>query len=75
MKTFLKTGVYIYIYIYIYIYTAREVPLRGMRSMLNLDNLSWQESPCKLYIYIYIYNFMKTSTVYAAILCLCGKFI
>ena len=32
--------------------TAREVPLRGMRSMLNLDTFSWQESPCKLYIYI-----------------------
>ena len=35
--------------------TAREVPIWGMRSMLNLDTFSWQESPCKLYIYIYIY--------------------
>ena len=26
-----------------------------MRSMLNLDTFSWQESPCKLYIYIYTY--------------------
>ena len=38
--------------------TAREVPLRGMRSMLNLDTFSWQESPCKLYIYIYIYIYI-----------------
>ena len=32
--------------------TAREVPLQGMGSMLNLDTFSWQESPCKLYIYV-----------------------
>ena len=35
-----------------YCETAREVPLQGMGSMLNLDTFSWQESPCKLYIYI-----------------------
>ena len=29
-----------------------------MRSMLNLDTFSWQESPCKLYIYIYIYIYI-----------------
>ena len=30
-----------------------------MRSMLNLDTFSWQESPCKLYIYIYISFFIS----------------
>ena len=45
--------------------TAREVPLRGMRSMLNLDTFSWQESPCKLYIYILIVNALQLNELSA----------
>ena len=42
--------------------TAREVPLQGMGSMLNLDTFSWRGSPCELYKYIYIYIYIYTYT-------------
>ena len=34
--------------------TAREVPLKELRSGQDLDPLSWQEKFCANYIYIYL---------------------
>ena len=38
--------------------TAREVPLKELRSRQDLDPLSWQENFSANYIYIYIYIYI-----------------
>ena len=40
--------------------TAREVPLKELRSRQDLDPLSWQENFSANYIYIYIYIYTSS---------------